>query len=301
MPASHTPDPSGIPDPLDVAADAVSEEERTAFRERADADQRAEADLARNLYARWGEHVMEEEPSPGLKERVMETVRRTPQQAPESPVRTDTTESRHARSSVAPGKAVPEKDDASSAPIPLSRARHRRAAQRSRRLTPSRVLAAACAAGMIVLGGWGLGEHRQLEETRGEITAMRAEARDQGQASLVDQISMASDVSLAKGRMDGADVSVVYSPSHGMAGVATTDLPRLPEDKAYMIWFYDAQGRVVGSASLKNSSRSADGGSAVMDAMQGMDLTKVTAFGLTVEDASATRPSTKPTMLETMS
>ena len=58
---------------------------------------------------------------------------------------------------------------------------------------------------------------------------------------------MAPDLSMAQGKVNGMPVSVMYSPSHNMAGVSTTNLPALPEGKVYKLWFYDAQGNIVGS------------------------------------------------------
>ena len=151
------------------------------------------------------------------------------------------------------------------------------------------------------LGIWGFTQHQQLERTSQELQAARvsssapahpAAARPDDQ-SIVEQISMAPDLSMAQGKVNGMPVSVMYSPSHNMAGVSTTNLPALPEGKVYKLWFYDAQGNIVGSGILNSAGRGAG-----ITTMTEHDLSTVTDFGISIEDESANSPSQKPAMLE---
>ena len=78
-----------------------------------------------------------------------------------------------------------------------------------------------------------------------------------------------------------------------MAGVSTTNLPALPEGKVYKLWLYDAQGTIVGSGTLNSAGRGAG-----VTTMTEHDLSRVTDFGISIEDESAHSPSQKPAMLE---
>lgn len=254
----------------------LTEQEQALFEAQAGPELVAEARELREMLADLGGSLAPIAPPPGLKARVMEAVEHLPQEpqlegssptlAPLQDVLT--------RADLAEEANQPEQAPAKTRP--------------ARSWQTLFALAASVAA--ICLGIWNLQSQQALEEARQEISALSA-SRD----SLIDQISRADDVSLAKGSMEGSSISVLYSPSHNMAGITTSGLPQLPEGQVYMIWLYDASGQVVGSGTLTGSVSGP-----VMSEMTDQDLSTVTDFGISVETVGSTSPSQKPMMLEKM-
>ncbi|QRZ61660.1 anti-sigma factor domain-containing protein [Rothia sp. ZJ932] len=269
-------------DAAGYALNSLGGQERATFEAALDKPTREQVRDAQEVAATIGLGVMPLAPPAYLKAQLMQQVRSTPQVKP--PARED--------GASLPGAEDPSLSSAhliSPLDAPVSRAQ-RRAQERWSGTWRALTLVAAAAA--LVAGSWGFTQYQQLQDTRTQLTALKQQSAG---TALVDQISMAEDVSLAKGNMDGSNVSVVYSPSHNMAAIATADLPPLPEGKAYMIWLYDAEGQIVGSGTLNDGSVGQ-----VFTEMTGQDLSQVTDFGITVEDATATAPSDKPLMLDVM-
>lgn len=289
----HTPLTDFSEDATAYALGAMDCTERANFERTATEQDWAEVSRAQDVASELG-RVAPVAPPPHLKARLLQQIKNTPQEtaarmAPVSPA--------HASEGLHGDQSAPEApadnvinpfEPRASAAHPHSPAQTKARARWSKPLASLAVVSAAAA---LVAAGWGYSQHQQLEQARSEIVAMQ-QAQD---SSLVDQISQASDVSLAKGNMDGSNISVVYSPSHNMASIATNDLPALPQGKAYMIWLYDAQGNIVGSGTLNNGSLGS-----VLTEMTNQDLSNVTDFGITVEDSTATAPSEKPMMLDVM-
>lgn len=264
------------------ALDAMSPSERAAFEANLDEATAQQVRDDRETLSLLGGAVTPVAPPADLKAKLLQQIKHTPQEQPVMPF-AQVPHERPAKTATAGSEVID--------PLVAPTSRAQRTAQQ-RWSNTWRNLALAGAAAAVIAGGWGFTQYQQLQHARSEITALQQEA---GQASLVDQISMAEDVSLAKGSMDGSNISVVYSPSHNMASISTAGLPKLPEGKAYMIWLYDAQGTIVGSGTLNNGSVGE-----VFTEMTSQDLSQVTDFGITVEDATATAPSEKPMMLDVM-
>lgn len=232
-------------------------------------------------------------PPAALKSRLLEQIKNTPQESATGVYAPQLAQAAHRFcQQEADASDVPQNQQAKVIdPFTNPKNSAQRAAQArwSRAWAPLALLGAAAT---IVAGGWGITQYQQLQDARGQILALQEQTQ---QTSLVEQISMASDVSLAKGTMNGSTISVVYSPSHNMASIASSNLPQLPAGKAYVIWLYNAQGTIVGSGTLNEGSLGE-----VLTEMTNQDLSQVTDFGITVENITATAPSEKPMMLEVM-
>ena len=275
--------PEDFPDKLDYALHTLSPTQHAAFESWASKQERedAEADAAA-LSEVFGTSLTPLEPSAELKG-------------------TDDELTEHTNDSVenqSPSASDPADDTETTAgPEDSAYARAKRrwfGAQGL--LSPSHLTAAASIIIAASLGVWGFAQHQQLERTSQELQAARASssaAAHPGDQSIVEQISTAPDLSMAQGKVNGMPVSVMYSPSHNMAGVSTTNLPALPEGKVYKLWLYDAQGTIVGSGTLNSAGRGAG-----VTTMTEHDLSRVTDFGISIEDESAHSPSQKPAMLE---
>jgi len=299
--------PEDFPDKLDYALHTLSPTQHAAFESWASKQERedAEADAAA-LSEVFGTSLSPLEPSVELKARVMAQVAHTEQLQPAHEIGTDDELTEHTNDSAenqSSSASDPADDiETTAGPEDSAYARAKRwwfGAQGA--LSPSRLTAAASIIIAASLGVWGFAQHQQLERTSQELQAARvsssapahpATARP-GDQSIVEQISMAPDLSMAQGKVNGMPVSVMYSPSHNMAGVSTTNLPALPEGKVYKLWFYDAQGNIVGSGILNSAGRGAG-----ITTMTEHDLSTVTNFGISIEDESANSPSQKPAMLE---
>lgn len=254
----------------------LTEQEQALFEAQAGPELVAEARELREMLADLGGSLTPIAPPPGLKARVMEAVEHLPQEPQLEPT----------GPTLAPlGEALKQAEPTDQAVQPKQAP-----AQTSPARSWQALFALAASVSAICLGIWNLQSQQALEEARQEISALSA-SRD----SLIDQISRADDVSLAKGSMEGSSISVLYSPSHNMAGITTSGLPQLPEGQVYMIWLYDASGQVVGSGTLTGSASGP-----VMSEMTDQDLSAVTDFGISVESVGSTSPSQKPMMLEKM-
>ena len=299
--------PEDFPDKLDYALHTLSPTQHAAFESWASKQERedAEADAAA-LSEVFGTSLTPLEPSVELKARVMAQVAHTEQIQPAHEIGTDDELTEHTNDSVenqSPSASDPADDTETTAgPEDSAYARaKRRWFGAQGKFSPSRMTAAASIIIAAGLGIWGFTQHQQLERTSQELQAARVSssapahpaAAQSGDQSIVEQISMAPDLSMAQGKVNGMPVSVMYSPSHNMAGVSTTNLPALPEGKVYKLWFYDAQGNIVGSGILNSAGRGAG-----ITTMTEHDLSTVTDFGISIEDESANSPSQKPAMLE---
>ena len=299
--------PEDFPDKLDYALHTLSPTQRIAFESWTPKHERedAKADAA-VLSEVFGTSLTPQEPSAELKARVMEQVAHTEQIQPANELGTDDVNAEHKSDHAnSEGYFVSDNADNAQAIADSEDSAYARAKRRwfgaQGKFSPSRMTAVASIIIAAGLGIWGFAQHQQLEHTSQELQAARvssstpahpATARP-GDQSIVEQISMAPDLSMAQGKVNGMPVSVMYSPSHNMAGGSTTKLPALPEGKVYKLWFYDAQGNIVGSGILNSAGRGAG-----ITTMTEHDLSTVTNFGISIEDESANSPSQKPAMLE---
>ena len=259
--------PEDFPDKLDYALHTLSPTQRIAFESWAPKHERedAKADAA-VLSEVFGTSLTPQEPSAELKARVMAQVAHTEQIQPVNELGTDDVNAEH-KSDHADSEGYFASDNADNAQAIAD--------------SEDSVYARA---------------KRRWFGTQGKFSPSRmssSAAAHPSDQSIVEQISMAPDLSMAQGKVNGMPVSVMYSPSHNMAGVSTTNLPALPEGKVYKLWFYDAQGNIVGSGILNSAGRGAG-----ITTMTEHDLSTVTDFGISIEDESANSPSQKPAMLE---
>ncbi|WP_129359781.1 MULTISPECIES: anti-sigma factor domain-containing protein [Micrococcaceae] len=282
------------------ALDALEPEEQKRFEAEASREQKELADQWSQVGAALGQSIPAEQPPAALKERVMRQIQATPQlnRVPrhaaggvdtleeDYPSRVFPVVSEHDSSGPADGKSLNQ--------LPPNRLK-----ARIRWNVASGVVAAACAGLAVFAGVWGMDQKRQLDATRSELSA--AQAQSSSSTSVIGQLSAASDLSLAKGNMDGANISVMYSASHNMAGVATNDLPKLPEGKVYMMWLMDKDHQVIGKGALNSGETSDSASGGEMTTMTDQDLRDVAAFGVTVENKDATSPTGDPFMLESES
>lgn len=291
-----------FPDTLDYALNALSRTQRAAFESWASAEQKQQAHHDAQALALLGSSLEPVAAPAELKARVMDQIART-EQLVEEP-KPEQLRGGERSAAQAQHTAPPTKSTVGEDAIPPGSARARAARAwfgRDGIASPARVLAAACAVLALTVGAWGFVQHQQLQQATTELQAARAASSSQLQTaqqqaqSIVDQISTAPDLSLARGKVNGMPVSVMYSPSHNMAGVSTTNLPALPNGKVYMVWLYDVNGNIVGSGTLDSAGRGAG-----VTTFTGHDLSHVTDFGISVEDENATAPSQKPAMLDNM-
>lgn len=248
------------------ALNALTPEEREDFWRTASEQERQEALALQKTAARLGQSMREEQPSADLKERLMVQIQGVPQEKPEI-------------------WSVPVKSQLS-----LSSKRASECQTKGRhRFGLSQIISLGATAVAVAALAWGVAQQHQLHQAHQQISALQASASSQ---SLIDQISRASDMSFAQGSLGKSKVSVVYSPSHGMASVSADSLPTLPTGKSYMIWFYDAKGQIVGSGTLESEKANS------LTELTTDQLATVTDFGITVEEDDTTSPSEKPMMLE---
>ena len=299
--------PEDFPDKLDYALHTLSPTQRIAFESWSPKQEREDAEVdAAVLSEVFGASLTPQEPSSELKARVMAQVAHTEQIQPAHELGTDDTHAEHKSDHTeSQGCSVSDNADDAQAIADSENSTYARAQRRwfgvQGVFSPSRITAAVSIMIAASLGMWGFTQHQQLERTSQELQAARASssapaypaAARPGEQSIVEQISMAPDLSMAQGKVNGMLVSVMYSPSHNMAGVSTTNLPALPEGKVYKLWLYDAQGNIVGSGILNSAGRGAG-----VTTMTEHDLSTVTDFGISIEDESANSPSQKPAMLE---
>ena len=237
----------------------LTEHERRQFEAQAGPDLLAQAVSYREALTEVGISLPLISPPTRLKAAVMQQVRNTPQPRP-----------------------TPELSDPTP-PATLA------STPSTSRLKPS-LLALAASLAAIMAGVWSYNQHLQVQDLQRDLAAVTAQ-----QQSLIEQISMAEDVSLAKGDMGSSTVSVLYSPSHNMAGITTSGLPALPEGQIYMIWLYDAHGTIVGSGTLDVHHSTT-----TLSELVDQDLSQVVEFGISIETINAHQPSAKPFMLDTM-
>ena len=284
--------PEDFPDKLDYALHTLSPTQRIAFESWAPKHERedAKADAA-VLSEVFGTSLTPQEPSAELKARVMAQVAHTEQIQPANELDTDDVNAEHKSDHAdSEGYFVSDNADNAQAIAGSEDSAYARAKRRwfgaQGKFSPSRMTAAASIVIAAGLGIWGFTQHQQLERTSQELQAARVSssapahpaAARPGDQSIVEQISMAPDLSMAQGKVNGMPVSVMYSPSH---------------NKVYKLWFYDAQGNIVGSGILNSAGRGAG-----ITTMTEHDLSTVTDFGISIEDESANSPSQKPAMLE---
>ena len=177
-----------------------------------------------------------------------------------------------------PPVAIPPIDTTEPAapPIAAETAAERRAARRWF-TRPVGILMAAAAAIALFFGGTLVGQ---------SINSNNFAVQ---QASALAQINAAADAQRATSTTaDGQPATLVWSGKLGQAALLVDDLPALPNDEAYQLWYINTAGAV--SAGTFTSSGSGTVWRVLDGTMKAGD-----AVGVTVEAAGGSKqPTTKP-------
>jgi anti-sigma-K factor RskA len=251
---------------------ALTPDEAAEFEAYAEGSEEARAEVASlsDTAVQLGLSTEPVQPSSELKNRLMAAIRTTPQLEPlpeaspvERPPRVEPVEHR-------------------TEPVAASGAESR-AEQKARArwfARPVTILAAAAAAVLLFVGGTLVG---QLTDRPAGNPALQAQA-----ASLVE-LSAASDVQRAEGTVaGGGQATVIWSLQLRRSAVVLDELPSLPADKTYQLWYIDSAG--AKPAGTFEPSAAGMTWHVLDGAMSGGDT-----IGVTVEPAGGSaQPTTKP-------
>ncbi|GAA2153149.1 anti-sigma factor [Kitasatospora kazusensis] len=152
---------------------------------------------------------------------------------------------------------------------------------RLRRYLPRLALAASVAVAAL-LGGVAVQQHGQADRAR--ATASRLASQQAAFSSLLT----APDARTTTGSAGSGVGTVVYSQSRGEAGFLASNLPTLPSDRTYQLWYNDhGTMRPAGLLPASNGSLLLTG-----------RIDGAAGIGVTVEPAGGSRtPSAAPMML----
>ncbi|MEK9518696.1 anti-sigma factor [Streptomyces sp. NPDC087908] len=150
-----------------------------------------------------------------------------------------------------------------------------------------RLALAASIVAAAALGAVAVREHEQADEARAQ-TALAQERARSAVGAFAD-ILTAPDASVHTGELaDGAEAAVVVSRAEAKAAFTARDLPALPGDKVYELW-YAGEGGDLRPAGLLHDS--GDRATRVLDGPLG----NAVAVGITVEPAGGSdQPTTEP-------
>ena len=220
------------------------------------------------------------QPSEGLKASIMARLAGTPQLPPVSLPEA-------AAAEAAPPAPAPAAPAAASAPVAVpgdatsdATAVPSRAADRARRRwfqSPTGMLVAAAAAVALFVGGTFVGQ------------ALNANQFEQQQASSLAEINAAPDAQRASTTTsDGHPATLVWSGELGLSALLIDDLPALPADKDYQLWYMNDAGAF--SAGTFDST----GTGTVWRVLEGT-MKAGDQVGLTVEpDGGSPEPTSEP-------
>lgn len=237
--------------------------------------------------ARLAEDTAPVTPPARVKADIMAAIRKTPQ----LPAIRDADEA--TKDTPPAADPVPRPGDAeTSTPgvLDLGSERARRRAPGGRNSHGTKYLAAAAAVLLVTSGGLTgvvISQNQQQDQLRDQVSAIGASNEK------MLRIFSASDVKSASQSMDdGANVTVTYSASAGLAALSAEGLPQLPKDKGYELWLIGDDGAVP--AGMLDSS----GGSTNTAFIEG-SVSSSTHVGITVEPAAGSpQPTTDPIMLQ---
>ncbi len=233
------------------------------------------------------DHTAPVTPPPRIKADIMAAIRQTPQLPA---VRDDSA----ATTAESPATSEPETSVEANPPagdvVDLGSARARRRAPGTGTRNGTKYLAAAAAALLVTSGGLTgvvISQNHQQDQLQNQMTAL-----DDSNEKML-RIFSADDVKSATQSLDdGAQVTVTYSASAGLAALTAQGLPKLPQDKGYELWLIGEDG-----ASPMGMLDFA-GGSTDTALMEG-GLSSATHVGITVEPAGGSpQPTTDPIVLQ---
>ena len=145
------------------------------------------------------------------------------------------------------------------------------------------------------LGGWAVGQNATQRDMAQKILAME-EQQQQAQAQQAAMLGIVGspDAKIATTALsDGATVTVASSGKANKAAVMVHDMPPLPADKTYELWFISAEGAVPAGL-MANANPSVAGMQVLDGAVDG-----ATHVGITVEPAGGSPvPTTTPILVQ---
>ncbi|TFC37664.1 anti-sigma factor [Cryobacterium sp. TMT2-42-4] len=205
------------------------------------------------------------QPSAGLRASLMAKLAATPQLAPRPAGQT------------APATPAPR------VPAPIQGATAAGSATERARLRwfqrPVGVLAAAAAAVALFAGGTFVGQ------------SLESDQFEQDQAAGLVQITAAADIQRASATTaDGQEATLVWSEESGLSALLVDDLPDLPSDRDYQLWYIGGSGAVP--AGIFDSS----GTGTVWRVLDG-SLTAGDTIGVTVEPKGGSEQPTSDPIL----
>ncbi|MEV8212613.1 anti-sigma factor [Leifsonia sp. NPDC077715] len=182
----------------------------------------------------------------------------------------------------APAQEAPEQEapvqDALSVPAATAPGPAERAAQRRWFQRPGLILGAAAAAVLLFIGGAFVGS--SLSGTNSYTSQ---------QASALAQINAASDVQRATAEVTGGGTAtLVWSGELGKSALVANDLPALPGDKTYELW-YIRDGQATPAGTMES-----EGTGSTWRVLSG-EMSAGDTVGVTVEPrGGSTKPTTAP-------
>lgn len=223
------------------------------------------------------------EPPARVKANIMAAIRQTPQLPAVDRAAEAATPTEVAAPASTQGAPVAEPG---AGVLDLDRARSRRADRSAAMPRSTKFMAAAAAACLLAAGGLTgvvVNQNHQQDQLKDQLAALDAHQEQ------IQQLTAASDMKTATQRMDdGAEVTIAYSASAGLAALTPRDMPSPPAGKGYELWLIGDQGATpVGM--LEGSGTTLIQGS----------VDSATHLGITVEPAEGSeQPTTDPILLQ---
>lgn len=145
------------------------------------------------------------------------------------------------------------------------------------------------------VGGWVAGQNSTKQDMAAQIQALQSQqAAAQEQQDSMLTIMASPDAKMATTALsDGGSVTVASSSKANKAAVMVNDLPALPADKTYELWFISAAGAVPAGL-MSHDDPSVPGMQILAGSMGG-----ATHVGITVEPAGGSpAPTTTPLLVQ---
>jgi anti-sigma factor RsiW len=165
-----------------------------------------------------------------------------------------------------------------------------------RRTTPWGWLAAAAAVALLVTNGYWFTQVQDLRTQQDQLS-QRLTARNnvieraaEGELTRIELTSVDSSTS------DGLPAAIVLvSPDGTVGAVYTRQLPVLPPDQSYQLWFLDGATGTPVSACVFQVRENGNGQSWLIDVAVPLDLSQIGAMGITIEPAGGSpQPTSDP-------
>ena len=257
------------------ALGALDESEREEFEKYLLTSEEARAELAAftDTAVMLGMSTTPVTPPPSLKGDIMARIAVTPQ----LPALESETASAAERTDAAPANVTSMFAERDIRSTPSETAAERKAARRWY-ARPANILIAAAAAAVIFVGGTALG------------TALNAPTQQvEPQAVGLTEISAAADAQRAEAAVaGGGNATVIWSAQLERSAVVISDLPALPSDKTYELWYID------GSHITPAGTFSAEATGKTVRVLDGK-MSSGDTIGITVEPKGGSKkPTTEP-------